>query len=211
MFAASFAVGLSGAMSPGPLTVVTVSETAKRGIIAPFLIMAGHALLELAATTLLALGLLAVVDRPAVTGSVGLGGGLIMILLAAALFRDALWGRMDMGRKRGGGPAGGPGMRVVGLGIVVSLSNPYWTVWWVTVAAGLLAVAAKSGLVTVAAFYTGHILSDFVYYVALGLAVVAGRRFIGGRAYRAVMALFALLLGAFGVVFLLKGWNMLAG
>jgi len=207
MFVLSFTVGFSGAMSPGPLTVLTVSETARRGMSAPFLIMLGHALLELAATTLLAMGLLAALNSPRLIGVVGLAGGAAMFLLGAVMLRDALKGPIKLGPRKTASAAGS--LRMVGVGIATSLSNPYWTVWWVTVAAGLLVTAAKSGLATLAAFYAGHILSDLSYYVALGLAVTWGRRFVGGRIYRAVMAFLAVAMAVFGVLFALKGWSSL--
>ena len=207
MFVLSFAVGFSGAMSPGPLTVLTVSETARRGMSAPFLIMAGHAGLELIATTFLSLGLLAVAGNSRFIGSVGLVGGSAMLVLGLVMFHEA-WSKPVSFNPTSVNPATG-NMRLVGTGILTSLSNPYWTVWWVTVAAGILVTAAKSGAGTVAAFYNGHILADLLYYFALGLAVTAGRRFIGGKIYRLIMAILALAMAGFGVLFALRGWSVL--
>ena len=47
IFAGSFVVGLSGAMAPGPVLTVTISETLKRGFKAGPLIILGHTLLEM--------------------------------------------------------------------------------------------------------------------------------------------------------------------
>jgi threonine/homoserine/homoserine lactone efflux protein len=209
MFALSFVVGFSGAMSPGPLTVLTVAETARRGISAPFLIMAGHAGLELVATTALSLGLLAVAGSPRFIGAISLVGGSAMFVLGTMMIRDSFTRPVTVSARNR--QAGKGKWRLVGTGIVTSLANPYWTVWWVTVAAGLLVTAAKSGVATVAAFYTGHILADLSYYLALGIAVTAGRKFVGGKIYRWFMALLALTLAVFGVMFALKGWSILNG
>ncbi|HEY3298723.1 MAG TPA: LysE family transporter, partial [Armatimonadota bacterium] len=57
IFAASFMVALSGAMMPGPLLTVTVSQTVRRGFIASVLLMIGHALLELVLVAGLIFGL----------------------------------------------------------------------------------------------------------------------------------------------------------
>ena len=209
MFALSFAVGLSGAMSPGPLTVLTVSETARRGMSAPFLIMAGHAALELLATTVLALGLLAAAGSPRFIGTIGLVGGTAMLILGLVMFRDALVHPFTLSTTAGHLAAGK--MKLVGTGIITSLANPYWTVWWITVASGILVTAARSGMATVTAFYTGHIFADLSYYIAIGLAVTAGRRFIGGKTYRVIMGGLALALAGFGIFFAVKGWAAFTG
>jgi len=205
MFALSYAVGLSGAMSPGPLTVLTVSETARRGLSAPFLIMAGHASLELIATTALSLGLLAIAGNNTFIGAIGLTGGIVMFILGMTMIRDALFTTFTTATSEINNRTGK--IRLVGTGIIMSLSNPYWTVWWVTVASGLLVTAAKNGTSTVAAFYIGHILADFSYYFVLGLLVHTGRRFIGGKAYRLTMGLLALSMAGFGIHFAIRGWN----
>ena len=59
--------------------------------------------------------------------------------------------------------------------------------------------------------YTGHILADFAWYVGVGAAVVLGRRFIEGRAYRYLLMGLAVLLGLFGVFFLWNSYVRLLG
>ena len=48
IFGGSFLVALTGAMMPGPVLTVTISESSRRGAWAGPLLMIGHALLELA-------------------------------------------------------------------------------------------------------------------------------------------------------------------
>ena len=48
IFFTSFVIALSGALMPGPLLTVTISESARRGFVAGPLLIAGHGLLELA-------------------------------------------------------------------------------------------------------------------------------------------------------------------
>ncbi|MFQ5892554.1 MAG: LysE family transporter, partial [Candidatus Methanofastidiosia archaeon] len=53
----SFLVGLSGALSPGPVLVATITEASKRGFVAGPLIVFGHAVLELILILSLVFGL----------------------------------------------------------------------------------------------------------------------------------------------------------
>ena len=57
IFANSFLVGFSGAVSPGPLLAFNIKETVRIGFIAGPLVVAGHSLLELVTVGALAFGL----------------------------------------------------------------------------------------------------------------------------------------------------------
>ena len=79
VFAASFSIGLSGAMSPGPLTVFVMGQSARYGVLAGPLASLGHGLLEVALVALLWLGLARVLQWDPVLAVIGVSGGLVMI------------------------------------------------------------------------------------------------------------------------------------
>ena len=56
IFASSFVIALSGALMPGPLLTATISESSRRGFWAGPLMIAGHAILELALVVALSWG-----------------------------------------------------------------------------------------------------------------------------------------------------------
>ena len=215
VFVSSFLIGFSGAASPGPLLVFTIRETIASGLVAPLFIIAGHALLELAAVVGLTAGLSRALSHTGVASAIGMAGGVVMLFLSWGTYRDAL-------NTAPAGPVSGPRIRrpagyarLFGLGILVSLSNPIWTIWWLTIGSSLMVSTAQAdGTIRwapVAAFYTGHILADFVWYVGVGAAVVLGRQFIEGRAYRYLLTGLAVLLGLFGVFFLWNSCSRLVG
>ena len=47
IFFTSFCIALSGALMPGPLLTVTISETTRRGLLVGPLLIIGHSILEL--------------------------------------------------------------------------------------------------------------------------------------------------------------------
>lgn len=205
-FLTSFAVGFSGAITPGPLLLIVISQTLRMGFPAVPLIVTGHSLLELAGTVGLAMGLKHLLDRPLVSGLIGLGGGAVMLAMGIGMFVEALKERrLDRPLFKGEGGEPGEMLRPVGLGVVVSLSNPFWTIWWATVGAALVAKALEGGPHLVPAFYIGHILSDYTWYAAVGLGLVVGFRIIGTKGYRALLVACSIFLSLFGIYFIYRG------
>lgn len=201
----SFLLGLSGAMMPGPLLTVTISEATRRGPTAGPLLVGGHALLEACLVALLFLGLGEVVKIPLVFSSIALVGGGMLLWMAYGMFRSLPSLRLDLA----GGEQGG--MRPVVAGAAVSLSNPYFILWWATVGFGYLVVAHEAGLAGVVTFYLFHILSDLVWYAFIAVAVSCGRRFLSDRVYRMLVGLCALFLLCFGLYFGYRGGSTLMG
>ncbi len=90
-------------------------------------------------------------------------------------------------------------------GALVSLSNPYWTLWWATIGVTLAIQGLSYGPVGVAAFFVGHELADLAWYAAVIFAVSKGRHLLSDRVYRIVMAVLAAVLLVLGAQFLVSG------
>ena len=92
--------------------------------------------------------------------------------------------------------------QLVGLGMIATISNPFWYAWWVTVASGYLYQARATSMVLVLAFYLGHIAVDFTWDTILSTIVGNGSRWMTDRIYR-------LLIYTCGVFFLYLAWVFL--
>ncbi|MGQ9661623.1 MAG: LysE family transporter [Kiritimatiellia bacterium] len=195
----SFVIGLSGAVMPGPLLVVTIAEATRRGFSSGPLIVLGHMLLELALVIALVVGLAGYLQRPAVTATVGFVGGAIMCWMGQGMLRGARTATMQEGQTTQ------RGLHPTLSGIFVSLSNPYWTLWWATIGLGYLAMGLRFGIGGVVAFFTGHILADLTWYLLVSFGAAKGRRLIPKRAYRKLIAVCGILVFAFGIWFLALG------
>ena len=79
VFGTSFLVGLSGALIPGPLLALDISESTRRGFWAGPYLATGHSLLELLVVILLTVGVLQVVEEDPVFTVIALLGGLILL------------------------------------------------------------------------------------------------------------------------------------
>lgn len=201
IFSTAFIVALSGAMMPGPLLTVTISETARRGGLAALVLVTGHALLELIMVAALAVGLSKILGAQLVVRIIGVIGGLFLLWMGFGAVRDAALRRVSLS-EASAGPAGNQGL-LIASGAATSLANPYWTLWWATIGAGFLAKSiAQAGAVGIGLFYAGHILGDYAWYGAVGFSVAAGRRVLSDRIYRAVLLVCGAFLIALAVSFI---------
>lgn len=199
LFWTAFVIGLSGAMMPGPVLTATISETLKRGFRAGPLIVAGHAILEIVVLAAVVAGLGHWITQPAVKRMLGLlGGGLLILMGAHMAWTAEVAVRVALGTRPDPKAAvRGPML----AGILTSLSNPYWAIWWATIGLNLASLALKNGLPGLATFYSGHILSDLAWYSAVAAAVASGRRLCPPPAYRVLITACGLALVGLGGLF----------
>ncbi len=192
----SFIIALSGALVPGPLFSITIAESAKRGAVAGPLIIGGHAILELSLVVLIILGIAPFLTAPLTKTIISTIGGIVLIYMGYRLIRDARNAHFSMG-----GEETQKGIHPVLSGIIGSVSNPYWIIWWVTIGMGYLISSLKFGVLGVAVFFIGHIAADFGWYSLISLAIAKGKRIIGDGGYRVLFYLCGAFLAVFGIWF----------
>jgi threonine/homoserine/homoserine lactone efflux protein len=95
--------------------------------------------------------------------------------------------------------------QIFGMGMLTTISNPFWYAWWVTVAARYLTQASGVGAASVAAFFLGHASADYGWNTALSSLVGGGKRWISDGLYRALIGVCGVFLVYVGVMFLLQG------
>jgi len=197
IFLSSFIIALSGALVPGPLFTITVSESLRRGFKTGPLIIFGHGLLEITIVILLFFGISPFLLEERTRQFISVAGGIILMIMGVMLFRDAGKTRLDLS----------PGERQTGLhpvisGILGSLSNPYWIIWWVTIGLGYLVSSLRYGIPGVIAFFSGHISADLLWYSMISYAVSRGQKIMGERGYRYLLSACGIFLIFFGGWFL---------
>ncbi len=200
----SFVVGLSGALMPGPLLALTIGETARGGFRAGPLLVLGHGILELSLVVALVLGLSHVVGNELVVSIVGIVGGSVLIYMGLATVRQG-WRKAGMLAST----VKTANRKLVVSGIVVSASNPYWLIWWATIGTTYLLWSLKLGVGGVAAFFTGHISADFIWYALVAFIIVKGKRIISNNIYRWFLIICGLALVGLGCYFIVSGISFL--
>ena len=204
LFGSAFVVALSGALMPGPLLAVTLGHSPRFGWTFGPLAILGHAILELGLISMIFLGAGPRLKSSDVQAAVGLAGGAILVWMGWGMFAMARSGESPDMRK-GETKAGN---RPVFLGIITSVSNPYWTLWWATVGLAYLTVAARSGPVGIAVFFLGHISGDLAWYTLVSWGAARGMQFTGTRTYAAILFLCSFILIVLGLWFVWYGGKL---
>ena len=195
LFLSALTVGFSGAMMPGSLLTYTIRQSLTSGPKSGFIIILGHALLELALIVCIFLGLDMLLKSDIAQIVIGILGGLLlcymgidMILQAA---RKKITVQMDSGKDSAKG--------MLLSGVVITAANPYFLLWWAVIGLGFLLEAYRNfAYLGVAIYFFGHILADFLWYGFISTVVGNTRKFIKEKPYRIAIMLLGGLLVFFG-------------
>lgn len=195
LFLLAFGVGFSGAAIPGPMLALSIAETARRGFWAAPLVVLGHGLVEAALVAALALGLSPLLQKGPLIATIGILGGLFLGWMGMRLLRQKTEGPvLSASPSRMAFPVLG--------GMVVSLANPTWFLWWAAVGSTFVIWALKLGLLGLLTFYLGHILSDLSWYGLVGVLVSRG---LAPKLYRGLMTASGAFLLALAGYFIYSG------
>jgi len=199
LFGTSFLIAFSGAMMPGPLLTVTISESSRRGFMAGPLLITGHGILELLLVIGLVLGLGPLLQQKYVFITTALAGSVVLLWMSIGMFRSLPTLTLETEA------SAGKSKNLLMTGILFSIVNPYWTIWWVTIGLGYILHSLNYGIWGVAAFFIGHILADLVWYTAISVGVWRGKTFLSDRAYKILIGACAAFLIVFASLFAYSG------
>ena len=206
IFWASFLIGFSGALVPGPVLTVTIKEAGRRGPWAGPLVTLGHGIAEIGITVALILGLSALLDDPRTKTIVAVVGGGFLVLMGVGMLRRVRSLGEEMAASRAE-PVRGSRTPVL-LGITTTLSNPYWFGWWGSIGASLLVASSSMGRMGVVAFVSGHVCSDLAWYTLVSVLVSLGLSYSRGLWYKITFGVCGGFLIAVGIGFIVYASRM---
>jgi len=186
------AISFSGVLAPGPVTAVTVGM-GPRNRHAGALVAVGHGIVEFPLMVLIVLGVGQVFKIPAVRVGIALAGGAMLVWMGLGMLREARKPAEVQPAAAQRGP--------ILTGIVLSIGNPYFLMWWATVGLALAVRAVALGLVAFVLFAILHWLCDLVWLEALSWTSFKGSRLMGARSQRIMMLVCGAALVVFGCLF----------
>ena len=194
MLLVGFAVGLSGALMPGPMLFATIDSSLKKGWIAGPEVVFGHALLELVIAVLIVLGLTSFIGSEAIS-IISVVGGFVLIIFGAMTIKGA--SDASNALHSDGAIVSSPVM----AGILTSASNPYFWIWWLAAGSALVMRGLEIGLVAVAFFVVGHWMADLGWYSLISTSFSRGKSLMSSKTYERILASCGVFLIVFGAWF----------
>jgi threonine/homoserine/homoserine lactone efflux protein len=194
-------ISLSGVMAPGPITAVAIGR-GSRSLRAGPLVAIGHGIVEFPVMAAVALGVGRFLETRSVQAAIGATGAAVLALLGVGMLRLA---------PRRSEVTAAPDRSPLAAGVLLSLANPYFLIWWATIGAALIARSLAFGLAGLAAFGVAHWLCDFLWCSALSTLSFRGSRFFGGKTQRAVFMVCGAALLVFAVRLMIDAVTSLTG
>ena len=189
----AFALGLTGAMVPGPTLVATVNMSLRGGWTMGPKVVAGHALVEVAIFLLIVRGLATVAEEHA--GMISVVGGFALIIFGALTLKDSRTATMTA---LDGSASANPYL----AGALTSAANPYFWIWWLSVGSALVLAGLRCSLFLAVLFMVGHWGADFGWYTLVSTSLDRGRTVLSETGYRRALALCGVFLILFGAYYL---------
>ena len=192
-------ISLSGVIAPGPVTAVVIGK-GNESPWAGTLVALGHGIVEIPLMVAVYLGVGQLLDSTVVAASVGIIGGIFVVWMGIGMLRGLRQNALNPKVDR---------RSPLASGILLSIANPYFLVWWGTVGAALILRSFEFGLVGFIAFAIGHWLCDLAWDSFLGMVAYKGGQFFGNRFQHGVFALSGILLLFFGGKLVWEGIGLL--
>ena len=204
IFVGSFFVALSGALQPGPLLTFTIYKSLKqkRGYLAAIYILLGHATIEFALIIALLAGASFFIRNIIFLTLLGVIGGSLLVIYGIITIRGVL--KTDFEKDyllEGNTIKGYKGNSYIG-GILVSLSNPFWTFWWAGTGVSLMVIQFNITLlepIEMLLFFFGHELGDVVWYLPISIFVYYGGKSLNPKIYKYVLIISGIFMIVFGI------------
>lgn len=203
----SFLAALSGAIVPGPVFALVLSESLKNGKVAGPMIVLGHFLIEAIIISMIFMGLQQILHSELTKMIISYVGGVMLALMGLMLIREALRVSVNSILNAGAPAKCGktPLYRMVLLGFLASCSNPHIFLWWLTIGlpvmVGSISIAGPLGLIL---FLIGHASADLSWFSFVSYSAHKGRGVLNEKAFKAILLASSIFLLSFAVLIIIS-------
>jgi threonine/homoserine/homoserine lactone efflux protein len=154
----------------------------------------GHGLVEFPLMVLIILGLGQILQREPVKIAIGSIGGAMLVAMAIGMW---------LGPKQQEASASSKSEKPILAGMLLTVSNPYFLIWWATAGLTLATEASGWGRWAFALFGLTHWSTDLIWLHALSWASFKGSRVFGSKVQRRILQFCAIVVFGFGMYFLI--------
>ncbi len=193
-------ISLSGVMAPGAITTAVVAQGARNRWAGP-LMAVGHGIVEIPLMFLIMLGLGVLFQADWFKITVGVLGGAFLVWMGVGMLRAM--------RSDDSSPDKMATAKPLMTGLILSISNPYFLLWWASVGLNLTMEARGLGWIAFLLFALVHWLCDLVWLTILSLAAFHGTNVLGPRVQRVVLQGCGVALILFGIHFVYRAVGLI--
>jgi len=194
----AFVFGVAAALSPGPLIVLIISETIQHGRIAGIKVALAPLL---SAVPIIGISFplyffLTSIDFFA--AAIAFIGALFLLYIAYNTMRIKEFGEVQSGSTA----------HPLRKGAIVNTFNPYPYLFWFSVGASIVAVAAQKNIFLAAGFVATYFISVVIFQVGVAYIVAYSRDFLRGRWYLLAMKTLGVLLFVFSALLFYRAYDL---
>lgn len=194
----------SGALAPGPLFFITVSQGARSGAKSGLIFSIAHSLVEFTFVILLSFGLLSFAKEPIIRLIVGVAGGITLILFGIIQTYNAF--KSKLGKDKTTRIAN---KNLLLIGLAFTGLNPFFVGWWLTVGANLILLSLEfASFAGVILMYVCHVWMDYLWLTSIAYLSNKGTNVLEFRLYRFIIGIFGVILIYYGLTFLFNSTNL---
>jgi len=185
-------ISLSGVLAPGPITATTVEKGNKSPHAGAFVAI-GHGIVEFPLIISIFYGFGYLLKLNYVKEVIAFMGGLFLLFMGISMFRSIK--QINVNSKKS------THLPIID-GILLSLGNPYFLIWWATVGATLIFRSISFGMLGFLFFMLFHWLCDFFWCYFLSILSFSGGQYFGKKFQKIVSAICGVFLLFFGGKFI---------
>jgi len=200
-FISAILISLSGVMAPGPITAATVAH-GSRNPNAGMWVAIGHGIVEFPLMFIIFLGFGDIIKKPLIAMVIALAGGVFLLQMGYKMLKT--FKQVHINTKD-------PSYSPIMAGVILSIGNPYFLVWWATVGATLIINAIKFSLIIVIVFAIVHWLTDLMWLYILSLSTFKAGNIWGDKFSKGVTLICGIVLVFFGGMFIYSAFQTFAG
>jgi threonine/homoserine/homoserine lactone efflux protein len=191
-FISAVLISLSGVMAPGPITAATIAHGNKNPY-AGIWIAVGHGIVEFPLIIIIFLGFGSFIKQPLASAIIALAGGAFLVQIGYSMLKT--WKKsVALDSQNTHTP--------LMTGIILSIGNPYFLIWWATVGATLIINAVKFSLIILVVFAIVHWSIDLIWYVILSSTTFKIGNIWGEKFSKGITLICGIALVIFGFVFI---------
>lgn len=191
-------ISLSGVLAPGPITAITL-EKGNKSPHAGVFVAIGHGIVEFPLIISIFYGFGYLLKLNYVKEVIAFVGGLFLLFMGINMFRSIK--QIDVNSKKS------THLPIID-GILLSLGNPYFLIWWATVGATLIFRSISFGMLGFLFFMLFHWLCDFFWCYFLSILSFRGGQYFGKKFQKIVSNICGVFLLFFGGKFIYDSIKM---